>query len=92
MAQDTKFFLKELIEKQSAKHLPIAVDIVLFNGNIELKAFRIYELMKKETLKGMTLQEEYAYTKEQRSPVIAVFRISEIKRFKILQPVISLCK
>ncbi|MFN8416843.1 MAG: hypothetical protein U0U66_10990 [Cytophagaceae bacterium] len=80
MEQDTKEFLKELIEKQSIKHLPIAVDIILANGNIELKAFRIYEYDdKRNIVKGMTLQEEYAFMKEHRKPVCAIFKIVEIK-------------
>jgi hypothetical protein len=78
--QHTNTFLVELIEKQSIRHLPIAVDIVLFNGNIELKAFRVYEFDEKNSkIKGMTLHEEYAYQKEDREPNMAIFHVNEIK-------------
>lgn len=83
MTMEIKEFLIDLLEKQASKHTPIAVDIILLNGNIELKAFRIYEFdSRKNMVKGMTLQEEYAYLKEDRVPVMASFKTSEIKNIQ----------
>ena len=70
----------DIVEKQRSKVHHIPVDLTLCNGNITLKAFRIYTFDEAhQTLKGMTLNEEYSYLREDREPVFAVFSLSDIK-------------
>lgn len=71
--------LSEIIEKQKIKKHHIALDITLFNGNIRLVSFRLYELIEAlGQIKGMTMIEEYKYIREEREPVFAYFNVSEI--------------
>lgn len=72
--------IRDIIEKQRAKVHHIPVDLILLNGNITLKAFRIYTFDERhQTIKGMTMNEEYSYLRENREPVFAVFPLTEIK-------------
>ncbi len=71
--------LKDIIKKQTVKRPHIALNITLYNGNIKLSSFRLYEFDEaKNQIKGMTMLEEYTYSKEEREPVFAVFNLSEI--------------
>ena len=78
---DIKSKLIEILKKQEAKVHHIALDINLYNGNIVLKSFRLYDFdAKTNTIKGMTMHEEYAYLREDREPVFAYFQLKEIKQ------------
>jgi len=71
--------LSEIVKKQKSKRHHIALDITLFNGNITLSSFRLFEFDEtKGNIKGMTMIEEYKYIREDREPVFAYFNISEI--------------
>lgn len=71
--------LSEILNKQKNKKHHIALDITLFNGNIRLVSFRLYELNEAmDQIKGMTMIEEYKYIREEREPVFAYFNVSEI--------------
>lgn len=73
-------FIQDLLQKQVLKRYPIPVNVVLNNGNIELKGFRIYDFNDEtKIVKGMTLQEEYASVRENRKPVFAFFTLDDIK-------------
>ncbi|MBC7451135.1 MAG: hypothetical protein H7259_06565 [Cytophagales bacterium] len=70
----------QFLEKQEKKHHHIPLDVLLFNGNILIKSFRVYGYdERKQVVKGMTIQEEYSYLRENRDPVFAYFTIKEIK-------------
>ena len=74
-----KMKVLETLKAQSLKSQHIPVDIILKNGNIGLKGFRIYEFDEaKQTITGMTMQEEYSYLREHRKPVFAHFHLQEI--------------
>lgn len=78
---DIKSKLVEILKKQEAKLHHIALDINLHNGNIVLKSFRLYDFdASTNTVKGMTMQEEYSYLREEREPVFAYFNLKEIKQ------------
>ncbi len=73
----------QFLEKQEKKHHHIPLDILLVNGNILIQSFRLYGYHeKKQILKGMTLQEEYSYLKENRDPVFVYFHIKEIQQIE----------
>lgn len=81
---DIKSTLVDIIRKQRTKRHHIALDIHLFNGNILLKSFRLYEFDRsKNVIKGMTMHEEYAYLREGREPIFAYFNLKEIKELDI---------
>lgn len=81
---EIKSKLVDVVKKQKPKKLHSAVDINLVNGNILLKSFRLYDFDKSTgIIKGMTMQEEYAYLREDREPIFAYFNISEIKKLEI---------
>lgn len=74
----------ETVKSQQTKSQHIPLDIILINGNIHLKGFRIYEYdEKKQTIKGMTMQEEYSFLREHRQPVFAIFHLNEIKEIDL---------
>ncbi len=81
---DLKEYIKRIISEQSNntallpmyEYLP--VDVVLRNGNIILKSFKLIAL-EGQTIKGLTRQEEYSAPREGRSPVYCFLEISEIK-------------
>lgn len=76
---DIRDKLLEIMMKQKIKMHHIALDITLFNGNITLVSFRLYEFDEvKNRIKGMTMIEEYTYIREGREPVFAYFDLSEI--------------
>jgi len=71
--------LKDILKKQKTKRHHIALDITLFNGNITLNSFRLYDFDEvKNQIKGMTMIEEYTYLREYREPVFAYFNLTEI--------------
>jgi len=81
---EIKSTLVDIIRKQKRKRHHIALDINLFNGNILLKSFRLYEFDRsKNIIKGMTMHEEYAYLREGREPIFAYFNLKEIKELDI---------
>ena len=81
---DIKSTLVEILKKQKTKRHHIALDINLYNGNILLKSFRLYDFDKsKDVIKGMTMHEEYAYLREGREPIFAYFNLNEIKQLDI---------
>ena len=81
---EIKSKLSEIVKKQKNKRHHIALDITLFNGNIRLVSFRLYELDEKlSQVKGMTMIEEYKYIKEEREPVFAYFNVSEIADLEV---------
>ena len=72
--------LKEIIDSNKNNNLQIPVDIVLNNGNILLKGFRVLEF--DDTLgkiKGLTMLEEYSYPRENREPVFCQISLNDIK-------------
>ncbi|MBX9851422.1 MAG: hypothetical protein K2X86_06640 [Cytophagaceae bacterium] len=72
--------IQQIIKEQENSFQPIPVDIRIFNGNILLRSFRIYEVdFAQNTLIGLTLQEEYAHARENREPIDCILKISEIK-------------
>jgi|GEM_PF-1327829 hypothetical protein len=76
---DIEKIVLETIKSQQTKSQHVPLDIVLKNGNIHLKGFRIYEYdEKRQTIKGMTMQEEYSFLREHRQPVFAIFHLNEI--------------
>lgn len=80
---EIKTKLIDIIKKQETKMHHIALDITLINGNILLKSFRLFEFDRQSgTLKGMTMQEEYAYIREEREPVYAHFNLAEVKQLE----------
>jgi hypothetical protein len=76
--------LIDVLKKQKKKVHHIALDFILLNGNIHLKSFRLFEFNEKENvIKGMTMQEEYSYLRENREPVYAYFNLNEIKSLDV---------
>ena len=57
------------------------VDIVLTNGNILLRAFRIIDL-EGNKLTGITWKEEYSAPRERREPVYSYFDLDEIANLR----------
>lgn len=67
-----------LLQKENKRSLPVG--IVLKNGNLQVKAFKIMSFdSSKEMLEGLTRLEIYSSMREKREPVICRFRLSEIK-------------
>jgi hypothetical protein len=76
-------FINTILKHQHKKHRHVLVDIVLINGNITLRYFRIYHFDKKtKTIKGMTWQEEYTFLREDRDPVYCILDLKEIKSLR----------
>jgi hypothetical protein len=72
--------LKQILDSQRNKALRIPVDIILNNGNILLKGFRILEFDdSRGNIKGLTMLEEYAHAREGREPVFCQFALNDIK-------------
>ena len=72
--------LREILDSQRNKAFGIPVDIVLNNGNILLKGFRILEFDdRRGNIKGLTMLEEYAHAREGRDPVFCQFALNDIK-------------
>jgi hypothetical protein len=72
--------LRDILDSQRRKSFRITVDIVLNNGNILLKGFRIIEFDDRQgNIKGLTMLEEYAHTREGREPVFCQFALNDIK-------------
>lgn len=72
--------LKQIVDTQKSASNKIPVDIILTNGNILLKGFRIVEFddtMGK--IKGLTMLEEYSHAREGREPVFCQFALNDIK-------------
>ncbi|ABG61046.1 hypothetical protein [Cytophaga hutchinsonii] len=80
---EIKVKLLDIVKKQETKMHHIALDITLLNGNILLKSFRLFEFdIHSNELKGMTMQEEYSYIREEREPVYAHFNLEEVKELE----------
>ncbi|WP_299249755.1 hypothetical protein [uncultured Cytophaga sp.] len=76
--------IKDILKKQKHKKQQTVVDVLLYNGNLMLKSFRIYEYNVSTCLiKGMTMHEEYAYLRENRKPIFAYFHLDEINTIEI---------
>ncbi|TAH26614.1 MAG: hypothetical protein EAZ07_03925 [Cytophagales bacterium] len=67
----------------------VSIDMVLKNGNITLRAFQLISYdIKSETIKGLTQQEAYSYTRENRVPSYCKLKLSEIKEINF-EPMIK---
>jgi len=76
--------IKEILKYQKNKKGHILLDVLLYNGNILMKSFRLYDFTSSTYLiKGMTMHEEYAFLRENREPVFAYFNLSEINEIEI---------
>jgi len=76
-------YINIILKEQHKKHRHVLVDIILLNGNISLRYFRIHLYDKKtKVIKGMTWQEEYSFLREDRDPVYCNLHVSEIKSLK----------
>lgn len=85
-----KIMLKEILQHiLDEQHLKKAIipsfryiptDIILKNGNITLRGFRLHQLKDNNTLIGLTWQEEYAAPRESRAPELCTLPLNEIKR------------
>lgn len=74
--------IETVLKEQNNRFQKIATDIKITNGNILLRAFRIYDIDWNEgILKGLTFQEEYAHARENRDPVFCFLKLNEIKEF-----------
>ena len=83
---DIKSKLVDVVKKQKTKRHNTALDINLLNGNILLKSFKLYDFDQSTgVIKGMTMQEEYAYLREDREPIFAYFNLSEIKNLDVAE-------
>jgi hypothetical protein len=72
--------LKEVLLKQGNSFKKQEIDIRLFNGNILLRSFHLYEVdLRACLIKGLTAQEEYSSAREGREPSYAIFKFEEIK-------------
>jgi hypothetical protein len=72
--------IQNILSEQMHSFTHIPADIRLSNGNILLRSFRIYEVdLDHQHVVGLTLQEEYAHTRENREPVYCTLKLSEIK-------------
>ncbi len=72
--------LRQIIDSQRNKPFKIPVDIILSNGNILLKGFRILEFDDRVgKIKGLTMLEEYSHAREGRDPVFCQFALQDIK-------------
>jgi hypothetical protein len=70
----------ETILEQKNSFRPILVDIKIANGNILLRSFHITELDKNNnSFIGMTYQESYVHSREDRDPILSHFYLNEIK-------------
>lgn len=71
--------IRKTIDLQKDRNL-IPVDIILTNGNILLKGFHILEFDDRSgKIKGLTMLEEYAHSREGREPVFCQFDLQDIK-------------
>jgi hypothetical protein len=72
--------LKQIVDTQKTRSFKIPVDIILTNGNILLKGFRIVEFDDAVgKIKGLTMLEEYSHAREGREPVFCQFALNDIK-------------
>jgi hypothetical protein len=72
--------LRQILDSQRNKAFRIPVDIILNNGNILLKGFRILEFDDHQgNIKGLTMLEEYSHAREGREPVFCQFTLNDIK-------------
>ena len=70
--------LRNILDSQKDSKIP--VDIVLNNGNIQLKEFHILEFDDRVgKIKGLTRLEEYSHVREGRAPVFCQFALNDIK-------------
>lgn len=82
MATTIETTIRQIIDLQKDKNY-IPVDIILSNGNILLKGFHILEFDdRSEKIKGLTMLEEYAHTREGREPVFCQFGLRDIKELQ----------
>jgi hypothetical protein len=76
--------IKEILKIQKSRKSQISLDVLLHNGNILMKSFRLYDFTSStDLIKGLTMHEEYAFLRENREPVFAYFNLSEINDIEI---------
>lgn len=72
--------IHHVLKKQKSRKRHIPVDLVMVNGNILLREFRLYDYDKKQKqLKGLTHREEYSHPREDREPVYCILHLSEVR-------------
>lgn len=72
--------INEILKEQKDSFTPFYADIVLLNGNIQIRALHIVEFdPHTKILKGITSAEEYRYPREEREPEYCYLKLSEIK-------------
>ena len=78
--------IETVLLEQDNRSQPLAVDIVIANGNILLRSFQLaaYDAEKK-VIKGLTQKEAYSYNREGRNPVYCFLQLEEIKEFSCLE-------
>jgi hypothetical protein len=72
----------ELIIKEQHRRFPsiIPVDVKISNGNIILRSFHIHRHDEfNKVIEGITFQEEYIHTREERAPIYCTLKLSDIK-------------
>lgn len=78
--------IRQVLKVQTKRNRKVAVDIVISNGNILLRSFRILELdIKNGKIKGLTRQEEYIAIREQRESIYCTLKLDEIKELSVLE-------
>jgi hypothetical protein len=76
--------IKEILKIQRSRKSYLALDVLLHNGNILMKSFRLYDYISStDVIKGLTMHEEYAFLRENREPVFAYFNLIEINEIEI---------
>ncbi len=72
--------LRQIIDTQNDRNSKVPVDLILNNGNILLKGFRIHEFDDEVgKIKGLTMLEEYSHSREGREPVFCQLTLNDIK-------------
>ena len=75
-----------LLRKQNSKNTKIPVDLVLNNGNINLRLFHLIDYDgSTSTIKGLTQQEEYSYVREYRDPVFCYIGLDDVKELQVYE-------
>ena len=78
--------IKEVLRKEQEVGKKAMVDLQLDNGNILLKSFHLTHWDENtKTVTGLTMNEEYAYLREEREPVYCIFNVIEIKKIIVLE-------
>lgn len=72
--------IKRIISLQQSEKKQFPVDLVLKNGNLQVRSFLIvgFDNIKKE-LKGITRLEAYSSLRENRKPSYCLLKVTDIK-------------